>query len=69
MKQVFHRRSFQVENLLRKAVQTKRQFLINKLIQSGVYKKNNKHLYEWTLTELEQEYNASISDNKKLIIK
>jgi len=58
-----------VENLLRKAVQTKRQFLINKLIQSGVYKKNNKHLYEWTLTELEQEYNASISDNKKLIVK
>ncbi|MEH7545514.1 MULTISPECIES: Fur-regulated basic protein FbpA [Bacillaceae] len=58
-----------MENLLRKAVQTKRQFLINKLIQSGVYKKNNKHLYEWTLTELEQEYNASISDNKKLIIK
>ncbi|PFO09654.1 Fur-regulated basic protein FbpA [Bacillus sp. AFS076308] len=58
-----------MENLLRKAVQTKRQFLINKLIQSGVYKKNNKHLYEWTLTELEQEYNASISDNKKLIIR
>ncbi|MCM3727939.1 Fur-regulated basic protein FbpA [Neobacillus cucumis] len=58
-----------MENLLRKAVQTKRQFLINKLIQSGVYKKNNKHLYEWTLTELEQEYNASISDNKKLIVK
>ncbi|TWD96390.1 Fur-regulated basic protein A [Neobacillus bataviensis] len=58
-----------MENLLRKAVQTKRQFLINKLIQSGVYKKNNKHLYEWTLTELEQEYNTSISDNKKLIVK
>ncbi|PLS08591.1 Fur-regulated basic protein FbpA [Neobacillus cucumis] len=33
-----------MENLLRKAVQTKRQFLINKLIQSGIYKKNNKQV-------------------------
>ncbi|WP_160725980.1 Fur-regulated basic protein FbpA [Bacillus sp. USDA818B3_A] len=58
-----------MENLLRKAVQKKRQFLINQLIQSGVYKKNNKHLYEWTLTELEREYNEVISENEKLILK
>ncbi|MEH7413826.1 Fur-regulated basic protein FbpA [Neobacillus drentensis] len=58
-----------MENLLRKAVQTKRQFLINKLIQSGIYKKNNKHLYEWTLSELEQEFNEIKSENAKLLLK
>lgn len=42
--------------LLRLAVQSKRQKLINRLIKSGVYKKNNKHLYEWTLSDLEKEY-------------
>ncbi|MBT2698774.1 Fur-regulated basic protein FbpA [Bacillus sp. ISL-40] len=39
-----------------KAVQQKRQFLINELIRSGIFKKNNKHLYEWTMGELETEY-------------
>lgn len=45
-----------MKNSHRKAVQQKRQFLINELIRSGIYKKNNKHLYEWTLSELETEY-------------
>jgi hypothetical protein len=44
-----------MENLLRNAVRKKRQLLIDKLIKSGVYKKNNKHLYEWTLRDLEEE--------------
>lgn len=44
-----------MENLLRNAVRKKRQLLIDKLIKSGVYKKNNKHLYEWTLSDLEEE--------------
>jgi hypothetical protein len=56
-------------NLLRKAVQTQKQFLINKLIQSGVYKKKNRHLYEWTLSELEREYKQIKHENKKLILK
>lgn len=43
-------------NLLRKAVQLKKKHLINKLIKQGIYKKNNKHLYELTLNELEKEY-------------
>jgi hypothetical protein len=43
-------------NLLRQAVQLKRSRLINKLIKSGVYKKNKKHLYELTLSDLEREY-------------
>lgn len=42
---------------LRHAVQQKRQYLIDELLKLGVFKKNNKHLYEWTLTDLEEEYN------------
>ncbi len=42
-------------NLLRNAVQLKKQHLINRLIKSGIYKKNNKHLYELTLSDLEKE--------------
>ncbi|MGM0903662.1 MAG: Fur-regulated basic protein FbpA [Bacillota bacterium] len=45
-----------MNNALRYAVQVKREKLINKMIQSGIYKKNNKHLYELTLTDLEEEY-------------
>ncbi|RFB09482.1 Fur-regulated basic protein FbpA [Bacillus sp. HNG] len=43
-------------NLLRYAVQSKKKDLINKLIKQGIYKKNDKHLYELTLSELEKEY-------------
>jgi len=43
-------------NLLRKASQSKKKVLINKLIKQGIYKKNEKHLYELTLKELEKEY-------------
>jgi len=42
--------------VLRNAVQLKRQTLINKLIKVGIYKKDNKQLYELTLTDLEKEY-------------
>lgn len=45
-----------MKNLLRSAVQLKKQKLIDKLIKAGIYKKNNKHLYELTLTDLEKEY-------------
>ena len=45
-----------MKNLLRSAIQLKRQKLINKLINSGIYKKINKHLYELTLSDLENEY-------------
>ncbi|MEH7378880.1 Fur-regulated basic protein FbpA [Bacillus sp. JJ1533] len=43
-------------NLLRNAVQLKKKELIIRLINLGIYKKNDKHLYELTLSELEQEY-------------
>ncbi|QCJ45178.1 Fur-regulated basic protein FbpA [Bacillus sp. S3] len=37
-------------------VQLKRHLLIDELIKLGIYKINNKHLYEWTLSDLEEEY-------------
>jgi hypothetical protein len=45
-----------MKNLLRTAVQQRRQFLIEKLLKVGVFKKEDKHLYEWTLSDLETEY-------------
>ena len=45
-----------MNNIHRISTHQKRQYLINKLISFGIYKKNNKHLYEWTLCELEAEY-------------
>ncbi|WP_082193207.1 Fur-regulated basic protein FbpA [Bacillus rubiinfantis] len=45
-----------MKDTLQQAVQEKRQNLIEKLIKLGVYKINNKHLYEGSLAELEKEY-------------
>lgn len=45
-----------MSELLQEIVQEKRQNLIDRLIQLGVYKINNKHLYEMSLSELEEEY-------------
>ncbi|MCQ6282946.1 Fur-regulated basic protein FbpA [Bacillus sp. EB600] len=44
-----------MKNSLRSAVQLKKQKLINKLIKLGIYKKGNKHFYELTLSDLENE--------------
>ncbi|TDK63049.1 Fur-regulated basic protein FbpA [Bacillus salipaludis] len=49
--------------LLRKAGQEKRQFLIDELLKFGIYKKNNKHLYEWNLCELEKEYHYIVTND------
>lgn len=54
-----------MNNTLRYAVQVKKEKLINKMIQSGIYKKNNKHLYELTLTDLEEEYKNMERDTKQ----
>jgi hypothetical protein len=45
-----------MKKVLRNADQLKRQKLINKIIKSGSYKKNNNHLYALTLSDLEKEY-------------
>ncbi|MBZ5749466.1 Fur-regulated basic protein FbpA [Metabacillus rhizolycopersici] len=43
-------------NQLREAIFRRKEKLIKKLITRGVYKKDNKHLYELTLSEIESEY-------------
>jgi hypothetical protein len=48
---------------LRNAVQLKRQKLINKIIKSGIYKKNHDHLFELTLSDLEKEYKYIEKEN------
>jgi hypothetical protein len=45
-----------MDNILRDAVEKRRQKLIRKLMNFDVYKVNQKHLFELTLTELEKEY-------------
>ncbi|MED1471804.1 Fur-regulated basic protein FbpA [Bacillus salipaludis] len=47
-----------MKNLLRDAVEKKKRYLINKLITLGAYKKDDKHLFELTLNELEEEYSS-----------
>lgn len=48
---------------LQNAVQLKRQKLINKIIKSGIYRKNHDHLFELTLSELEKEFNNIEKEN------
>ena len=43
-------------NFIRKAIEKRKHFLINKLIGLGFFKKNDIQLFELTLTELEAEY-------------
>ncbi|MBS4174349.1 Fur-regulated basic protein FbpA [Bacillus sp. FJAT-49736] len=49
--------------LLREAVESRRNELINKLIKLGQYKKDDKHLFELTLSDLELEYFKMQSKN------
>lgn len=48
--------------LLRQAVENRRWKLINKLIAFGIYKKEEQHLYELSLTDLESEFRKFIDD-------
>ncbi|MBY0097240.1 Fur-regulated basic protein FbpA [Mesobacillus maritimus] len=52
-----------MNHTLRYTVQIKKEKLINKMIQSGIFKKGNKHLYELSLTDLEEEYKNMERDN------
>lgn len=45
-----------VGDVFRKAVEDRRKRLIDTLIAFDVYKKDDKHLFELTLSELENEY-------------
>jgi len=49
--------------LLKKAVEERRIELINKLIEMEQFKKNDKHLFELTLSDLEHVYFTIQSKN------
>lgn len=50
---------------LRLAVEKRKNYLINYLIKEGIYKKNERHLFELTLTDLELEYKKWYRDGKE----
>lgn len=45
-----------MKNRLREAIENRKAFIIKQLILRGIYKKDDKQLYELTLSELEIEY-------------
>ncbi|WP_410774570.1 Fur-regulated basic protein FbpA [Ectobacillus funiculus] len=45
-----------MNNLLRYAIEQRKQYLIDQLIASGLYTKESTYLFRWTLSDLEQEY-------------
>ncbi|MFB9761574.1 MULTISPECIES: Fur-regulated basic protein FbpA [Bacillaceae] len=47
-----------MSNLLRKAVERQKRFYIERLLEAGIYKKSNVHLYEMTLSDLKQVYQS-----------
>lgn len=51
-------------NQFRKAVESKRNQLMTSLIEMGVYKKEERHLFQLTLTDLEEEYGKAVTDKK-----
>jgi len=50
-----------LSELFRSALEKRRQELINKLIAFDIYKVQHKHLYELTLTQLENAYKSVIA--------
>ncbi|MCD8509460.1 MAG: Fur-regulated basic protein FbpA [Bacillus sp. (in: Bacteria)] len=46
---------------IQEAIRSKKDYLINELIQMGIYKKGERQLYELTLTELEMEYRRQVN--------
>lgn len=47
-----------MSRLLREAIHQKKQFLISKLLLSGFYQEDDKWLRDYTLSELEKEYES-----------
>ncbi|GER68311.1 hypothetical protein BpJC7_22850 [Weizmannia acidilactici] len=45
-----------MKNLLRDAIEKKKRYLMNRLIEMDAYPENDEQLYKLTLTELEKEY-------------
>jgi hypothetical protein len=57
-----HKGELKMGKILRQAVANRRLELINKLIAFGVYKKDEVHLFELSLTDLENEFRNFIRD-------
>ncbi|MDG5786130.1 Fur-regulated basic protein FbpA [Evansella sp. AB-P1] len=47
-----------MSKMIQDAIKLKRKYLINQLLQLGTYKKDDQHLYELTLSQLEEEIKA-----------
>lgn len=43
-------------NQLRQAIEDRKQFYIQELLNAGIFKRANRQLYQLTLSELEKEY-------------
>ncbi len=56
---------------LRKQVEARKEKLIKKLINVGIYKSEDKHLFELTLTDIEQIYASLKKENhhKKSVLR
>ncbi|MGC8230048.1 Fur-regulated basic protein FbpA [Pseudobacillus badius] len=55
-----------MSRLLHEAVQNRKEFIINQLLSRGIYKKQNTHLYELCLSDLEREYKLFNEQRKKV---
>ncbi|WP_084822238.1 Fur-regulated basic protein FbpA [Bacillus sp. SA1-12] len=44
----------------------RKEKLINKLLDLGIYKKNDQHLYELTLSEIEAEFDHVIKSKQSI---
>jgi hypothetical protein len=51
-----------LENILRNAVETRKKYLISRLIQLGAYDKDDSSLFQQNLSDLEEEYKSLIGD-------
>ncbi|PKG22772.1 Fur-regulated basic protein FbpA [Niallia nealsonii] len=49
-----------MDEKVRKEKEKRKECLINKLLALKVYKKDDKHLYDLSLQELEQEFNKRV---------
>jgi hypothetical protein len=52
-----------MDEIFRNSLEKRRKRLIDKLIAFDVYKKEDKHLFKLSLTELEYEYRRFIIEN------
>ncbi|MFC3883512.1 Fur-regulated basic protein FbpA [Bacillus songklensis] len=53
-----------MKNILRTAVERRKQYLIHKLIHLGAYERKDCHLLNRNLTDLEEEYKYMMEQEK-----